>query len=140
MFEYYVRGLLSIAIWFIAFFIAMYSFMFLMKTTEHRERRPWDFLFVASVVFLVFETLSVLIHFGIIALVKIDIIFWSKIFEFLYSGFVLLAYVSQHDLILKNHLILISKKDENPSLKKQVEEEVEKKIQPKKKVVSNKKH
>lgn len=128
MFEYYVRGLLSFAILFIAFFITMYSFMFLLKTTEHRERRPWDFLFIASVLFLIFETFSILLHFGVIALVKIDILFWGKIFEFLYSGFVLLAFVSQHDLILKNHLILISKKDEDKNLKEQVENEIKKKI------------
>ena len=108
----YVQGILSFSIVFIAIFITLYSYMFLQKTVRHKERRPWEFLFVASVLFLVFELISLLSFLGILNLASVDTLFWSKIFEFLYSGFVLLAFISQHDLILNNHLILISKKEQ----------------------------
>ena len=107
----YVQGILSFSIVFIAIFITLYSYMFLQKTVRHKERRPWEFLFIASVLFLVFEVISLLSFLGIFNLASVDTLFWSKIFEFLYSGFVLLAFISQHDLILNNHLILISKKE-----------------------------
>lgn len=112
MIETYVRGLLSFSIVFIALFITLYSYMFLQKTVRHKERKPWEFLFVASLLFTGFEIVSLLTYLGLINLVSFDMIFWSKIFEFLYSGFVLLAFISQHDLILNNHLILISKKED----------------------------
>lgn len=128
--SHYVRGLLAFAIVFIAFFIALYSYMFLIKTVHHKERKPWEFLFVASCLFLIFEVFALLMHLGVIALVSVDVVFWSKIFEFLYSGFVLLAFISQHDLILNNHLILISKKDEQSV---RVEENVQKELKKTKK-------
>ena len=117
MIEEYVRGMLSFSIVFIGLFITVYSFLFLQKTVRHKERKPWEFLFVASVLFLGFEIVSLLSILNIINVQGIDTIFWSKIFEFLYSGFVLLAIISQHDLILKNQLILISKKDEEEKKK-----------------------
>ena len=113
MIEGYVQGILSFSIVFVASFITLYSYMFLQKTVRHKERRPWEFLFIASVLFLIFEVVSLLSFLGILNLASVDTAFWSKIFEFLYSGFVLLAFISQHDLILNNHLILISKKEAN---------------------------
>jgi len=86
-------------------------------SNKHHERKPWEFLFIASVLFLVFEAISLLIFLGVIQQSFVDMGFWSKVFEFLYSGFVLLAFISQHDLIINNHLILISKKDHHPSEK-----------------------
>ncbi|MBR9703554.1 hypothetical protein GOV10_05930 [Candidatus Woesearchaeota archaeon] len=122
---HYVRGLFSFAIVFIAGFIAFYSYQFLTKTVKHRERRPWDFLFVASILFLFFEIISLFVFLGLIEIVKLDLLFWSKVSEFLYSGFVLLAFISQHDLIINNHLILISKKDD---MQKKVVENVQKEL------------
>lgn len=107
----YVLGLFSIANVCIAAFITIYAYLFLMKTKQHKERRPWDFLFISSILFLLFELVSLLVHFNVIQFIGVDILMIAKIFEFLYSGFVLLAFISQHDLILRNHLILISKKE-----------------------------
>jgi hypothetical protein len=108
----YLFGIFTIANLFIAFFIALYAYLFVTKTQRHRERRPWDFLFIASILFFFFEFLSLLSFFNIILFVNPEtLIIINKIAEFLYGGFVLLAFVSQHDLILKNHLILISKKE-----------------------------
>jgi len=109
---FYLQGLFTIANVFIACFITLYAYLFLLKTQHHRERRPWEFLFVASILFLTFEFLSLFLAFGVINIVGFDVTLISKIFEFLYSGFVLLAFISQHDLILRSHLILISKKED----------------------------
>jgi hypothetical protein len=106
----YLYGMFNLATMFIAVFIAVYAYLFLTKTKEDRERRPWDFLFVSSILFFVFELLALLSYFNLIGLGGLDILMVSKVFEFLYSGFVLLAFISQHDLILRSHLILISKK------------------------------
>lgn len=116
MIENYITGIISFAIAFIGLIICMYSYLFLTKTVKHKERKPWEFLFVASVLFVTFQVLSLLTYLGIIN-AFIDMSFWSKIFEFLYSGFVLLAIISQHDLILNSHLILISKKDQEKDKK-----------------------
>jgi amino acid transporter len=111
--DYYLHGLFSLATLFIAFFITAYSYLFLKKTERQRERLPWDFLFVSSIFFSVFQFFSLLMFFGLLSMGGVDILLLSKIFEFLYSGLVLLAFVSQHDLILKSHLILITKKEDD---------------------------
>ncbi len=108
----YLFGIFSVANVIIAFFVMIYANLFLLKTKEHRERRPWDFLFFSSLLFLIFEVISLAVYFGIIRFVGVDLIMVGKLFEFLYGGFVLLAFISQHDLILKSHLILISKKED----------------------------
>ncbi len=123
----YLFGLFTIANLFIAFFIMIYAYLFLVKTKRHKERRPWDFLFVASLLFLLFELVSLFSYFGVIQFVGVDMAMVNKIFEFLYSGFVLLAFISQHDLILKSHLILISKKEDKKTIKVQIEGKKKKK-------------
>jgi|GEM_PF-3204013 len=118
--DYYLHGLFSLATLFIALFITAYSYLFLKKTERQRERLPWDFLFVSSIFFSVFQFFSLIMFFGWLSMGGIDILMLSKIFEFLYSGLVLLAFVSQHDLILKSHLILITKKEKDESVEYRV--------------------
>lgn len=110
---------------FIAVFIMVYAYLFLQQTNEHRDRRPWDFLFVASVLYLVFQILNVLFLSGFDTFQNISVDTIRDLFAFLYSGSVLLAFISQHDLILRGQLILISKKDEP---QKTAEKDVEVKI------------
>jgi hypothetical protein len=98
---------------FIATFILIYAYLFLKHTNEHKDRRPWDFLFVASLLYLLFQVFNIMFLSGVTTILSdsIDMDLMRNLFAFLYSGSVLLAFVSQHDLILKNQLILISKKD-----------------------------
>lgn len=98
---------------FIALFIATYAWLFLKKTNEHRDRRPWDFLFVASILYLIFAIFNIFYNNGLITLLgsSFNIELTRNIFSFMYSGCVLLAFISQHDLILRSELILISKKE-----------------------------
>jgi hypothetical protein len=107
---------------FIATFILVYAYLFLEQTNEHRDRRPWDFLFVASLLYLIFQIFNIMFLSGVTMLFSsLDIDLVRNIFAFLYSGCVLLAFISQHDLILRSHLILISKKDPKKPLEKDLE-------------------
>jgi hypothetical protein len=108
---------------FIAAFILIYAYLFLRKTQEHRDRRPWDFLFLASFFYLLSQVFVVIVRSGVeVPGINLDIV--SGVLAFLYSGCVLLAFVSQHDLILRSQLILISKKDEKHPTK-EAEKDVE---------------
>ncbi len=121
VFTDYIGITISYANIFIALFIAIYAWMFLNKTNEHKDRRPWDFLFVASIFYLISQLFSVFFVSGVTSLLgnAVDMNLIRNIFSFLYSGCVLLAFVSQHDLILRSELILISKKESPP--KKEVD-------------------
>ena len=66
MFLEVLSGILSLSNSFIAVFIVIYAFLFLKKTKSHRERRPWDYLIVASIIYLLFTFLSILITIGMI--------------------------------------------------------------------------
>jgi predicted membrane metal-binding protein len=121
----YASVLLGYANIFIATFILVYAYLFLQQTNEHRDRRPWDFLFIASLLYLVFQIFNVMFLSGITTVMgdSIDIDLVRNLFAFLYSGCVLLAFVSQHDLILRSHLILISKKDSKISPEERAQSE-----------------
>jgi hypothetical protein len=112
----YVSIWLGYANIFIATFILVYAYLFLQQTNEHRDRRPWDFLFVASLLYLVYQIFNIMFLSGVTSILSnsIDIDLVRNLFSFLYSGCVLLAFISQHDLILRSQLILISKKDSKP--------------------------
>jgi hypothetical protein len=112
---------------FIATFIMVYAYLFLQQTNEHRDRRPWDLLFMASLLYFIYNLFNILLESGVTTLLSnsINVDFIGSIFAFLYSGCVLLAFVSQHDLILRSQLILISKKDHEH---KEAEKDVEMKI------------
>ncbi|RME53716.1 hypothetical protein D6783_01230 [Candidatus Woesearchaeota archaeon] len=106
----YVRGMLGIANVFIALFILLYSLAFLVRTKHHRERRPWELLFVATLTYLLFQVLNNLFLWGVVSIQGVDVSLISRVFEFIFSGLVLLAFLVQHDLILRSSLILIMRK------------------------------
>lgn len=114
MVSQYVTVWLAYANIFIAAFIMAYAFLFLKHTNEHRDRRPWEFLFVASFFYLLFQITNVVFLSGIFNS-ALDMTLISNAMAFLYSGCVLLAFISQHDLILRSELILISKRDKDKS-------------------------
>jgi hypothetical protein len=106
---------LSYANIFIATFIMIYAYLFLNQTNSHHDRRPWEFLFAASILYLGYHILFAMYLSGFTSLgaaIATDV--FRDLFAFLYGGCVLLAFVSQHDLILRSQLILISKKDRAP--------------------------
>jgi len=124
-----LRGIFTMANSFIAFFIVIYAFLFLKKTKSHKERRPWDYLFVASIAYLTFTIVTILITYNIGNIGDINLIALNVFFQFLYTGLILLAFISQTDLIFKNEMIIITRKLPEDT-KKKIESELDHKIEP----------
>lgn len=106
----FVTGVFRITNLFIAIFILLYAYLFLVKTSKRNERRPWDYLFGSAFIFLLYQIYSLVTYFSDQNIWILDIVIVGSLVEFLFSGLVLLAFVSQHDLILRSPLILISRK------------------------------
>jgi amino acid transporter len=124
-----VRGIFTLADSFIALFIVIYALLFLKKTKSHKERRPWDYLFVASIIYLGYTLLTTLITYDVGDIGHIDLEALNIFFQFLYTGLILLAFISQTDLIFRNEIIIITRKLEpgqKDKLKEKIEEDIEK--------------
>ena len=116
-----VRGIFSLANTFIALFIVIYAFLFIRKTTSHKERRPWDYLIIASVTYLLYTILAMLFSiYGIRTIFQFNVSELSMFFQFVYTGLILLAFISQTDLIFKNEIIIITRKID-PDEKKEID-------------------
>jgi len=111
MFLDLIIGIFTMANSFIALFIVIYALLFLKKTKSHKERRPWDYLFVASIIYLCFTMLLMMLEiYDMKLLFNLDVYELSIFFQFIYTGLILLAFISQTDLIFKNELIIITRK------------------------------
>jgi glucan phosphoethanolaminetransferase (alkaline phosphatase superfamily) len=129
MFLELVRGIFTLANAFIAVFIVVYAFLFLKKTKSHYERRPWDYLFMASIIYLTYTmALMLLTLYNIQTVLNLKLEELNIFFQFLYTGLILLAFISQTDLIFKNEIIVITRKLE-PSAKIKLEEKIEKDLE-----------
>jgi hypothetical protein len=128
MFLYVVQGIFTLANTFIAICIVVYALLFLKKTKSHKERRPWDYLFVASVLYLFYTLLTMLLTlYHIDVLLNLGVSELSIFFQFLYTGLILLAFISQTDLIFKNELIIITRKLE-PEQKNRIAAQLQKEV------------
>ncbi len=123
-----LKGVLSLANTFIAVFIVIYAFLFLKKTKSHKERRPWDYLVIASIIYLVQTVLSLLFTiYGVTSINNIKLSETTTFFQFIYTGLILLAFISQTDLIFKNEIIVITRKVAKEDKKKEESEPQNKK-------------
>ena len=123
-----LKGVLSLANTFIAVFIVIYAFLFLKKTKSHKERRPWDYLVIASIIYLVQTVLSLLFTiYGVTSINNIRLSETTTFFQFIYTGLILLAFISQTDLIFKNEIIIITRKAGKEEEQKETKSEIEKK-------------
>jgi hypothetical protein len=106
-------GVFTLANTFIALFIVVYAFLFLRKTKSHKDRRPWDYLFLASLIYLVYNLFLIMLQiFGVNSLFyTLDLYELSVFFQFIYTGLILLSFISQTDLIFNNDIIIIMKKE-----------------------------
>jgi len=128
MFLDILRGVFTLSNTFIALFIVVYAFLFLKKTKSHKERRPWDYLVFASVLYLIYTLLLMLMTiYKITLLLNLSLLELSMFFQFLYTGFILLAFISQTDLIFKNEIIIITRKLE-PKEKAELSAKIEKDV------------
>lgn len=111
MFLDLIIGIFTMANSFIALFIVIYALLFLKKTKSHKERRPWDYLFVASVIYLCYTMLLMMLEiYDLKIMFNLDVYELSIFFQFIYTGLILLSFISQTDLIFKNELIIITRK------------------------------
>jgi len=111
MFLEVLQGVFALANAFIALFIVIYAFLFLKKTKSHRERRPWDYLMIASMTYLVYTFLVMLFTiYGVETIFNLNVTDVNVFFQFLYTGLILLAFISQTDLIFKNEIIIITRR------------------------------
>ena len=128
MFLELIRGIFTLSNAFIAVFIVVYAFLFLKKTRSHYERRPWDYLFMASIIYLTYTlAIMLLTLYNVQVILNLRLDELNVFFQFLYTGLILLAFISQTDLIFKNEIIVITRKLE-PSAKTHLEEKIEKNL------------
>ncbi len=112
MFDYFAE-VLEIANVFVALFVLAYAYSFLRQTSEARDRKPWVFLFIAAVVFFVFEVIGVLNIFRITHFNEL-----RSFLETVFIALILFVFIFQYDLILKSDLILITRKIASEELKR----------------------
>ncbi len=128
MFLELIRGIFTLSNTFIAVFIVVYAFLFLKKTKSHYERRPWDYLFMASIIYLTYTlAIMLLTLYNVQVILNLKLEEMNVFFQFLYTGLILLAFISQTDLIFKNEIIVITRKLD-PHEKSHLEEKIEKNL------------
>jgi Ca2+/Na+ antiporter len=104
--EFFI-GTLETANLFIAFFIIVFAYLFLKKTHNHHDRKPWELLIAGTIIFLISE---------ILAFVKIvngwEIVGLRNLLQTLFAALVLFAFTHQHHLLHHQDEIKIHKKKE----------------------------
>jgi hypothetical protein len=117
-----LNGILEIANVFISLFVLIYAWSFLRQTADVRDRKPWVFLFIATVIFFAFEVIGVLDIFTISHIPGL-----RGFLESVFIALILFVFIFQYDLILKSDLILITRKiEKEESDEKEIKTEVEK--------------
>ena len=101
----YINGILEIANVFISLFVLIYAWSFLRQTSDVKDRRPWVMLFIAAIVFFIFEIVGVLNIFQLSSIPGL-----RSFLESTFIALILFVFIFQYDLILKSDLILITRK------------------------------
>jgi amino acid transporter len=90
---------------FISFFIIIIAYFFFQKTKPHKNRTPWFILFIAVIMFFIFELSTALFP------LLNPIPELKDFFKTLFVGFVLYVFVYEHYLIQNSDTIVIEKKE-----------------------------
>ena len=101
----FFQGVIETANVFISLFALVYAFMFLQKTTRHKDRLPWEFLMVAALMFFGAETLKVIRLINKSTFHGLD-----DLLMLLFVSFLLLSFIFQHNLFKTKEMVLIYKK------------------------------
>jgi len=103
----YITSLLEVSSLFISLFILIFAFIFLKRTEPHADRRPWAYLFLAVLVFFLFELI------GVIAFFSTEFKFALRnFFKTLFIGIILYVFVYQYYLLSRSSSIIIKKRRE----------------------------
>ncbi|MBC8500375.1 MAG: hypothetical protein ISS25_01800 [Nanoarchaeota archaeon] len=124
----YAQGLFLIVNTLLSFYIVVYAFIFLTRTKNYPDRKPWELLFAGAFFFLISEVLGVSLFYGDAAVLGIKVSMIRVVLEFVYVSLVLMAFITQSHMILLSDMILITKKLQR---RRAEEAEKEKKKKPK---------
>lgn len=108
----YWTEILSFANVIISLFVVAFAIVFLKKTEPINGRKPWVYLFMAVVIFLLFQIFKVIGLFSAGA--------WPELADFLqtlFIGLVLYVFIYQYHLLYKSGVIVVKSK---PKFKKKV--------------------
>ncbi|NQU98964.1 hypothetical protein HQ533_05885 [Candidatus Woesearchaeota archaeon] len=106
----YAEGLFVIVNTFLAFYIIIYAFVFLLRTKNYPDRKPWELLFVGAIFFLINQVFAISGVYGIVSFFGVSVIAITAVLQFIYVALVLMAFITQSHLILRSDMILITKK------------------------------
>lgn len=123
----YLQGLFIIVNTFLSFYIVIYAYVFLSRTKDYPDRRPWELLFLGSIIFLITQVVWISAIYGEEVLLGINIYTLNVVCQFLYAALILIAFITQSQLILKSDMILITRRVQ----KRREEEAVKKRSKPK---------
>jgi len=101
----HIKLLLEFANVFISLFILAFAMVFLKKTERGEDRKPWMLLFLAILVFLLFEVLSTLGVFTGNLLPEL-----AYFLKTLFIGLILYVFVYQYHLLTMSGKVLIRQK------------------------------
>jgi len=126
----YPQGIFIIVNTLLALYIFIYALVFLKRTNEHpiSERRPWILLFFGALFFLLSQILSVIWLYGNQAIFGMNIFTIKVLFEFVYGGLVLLAFITQSHLILLKDILVIVRKLKSKTKEKELEQDIDKEM------------
>ncbi|MEK6964204.1 MAG: hypothetical protein AABX70_07285 [Nanoarchaeota archaeon] len=108
--DYYVQGIFYFSNFFIAAFMLRYAWKFLRQTIQHKDRRPWDLLFLAALFYFIHHILSLFDLYGTLTLFNQDINYYEMATEFIFSGLILYTIITQQNLILHKAKLIIRRK------------------------------
>jgi hypothetical protein len=88
--------------------IMVYAYFFMNRSVEAVERRPWEYLYIATMFLFVWTLLGVLQaqkpgEFGTTFFINL-----KKLFELAFLGSFLFSFISQHHLLVKRRILLIT--------------------------------
>ena len=106
----YVHGLFLIVNTLLSFYIVIYALIFLTRTKNYPDRKPWELLFAGAFFFLIYEILGISLFYGDAAVFGIKASTIRVVLEFIYASLVLMAFITQSHMILMSDMILITKK------------------------------
>lgn len=106
---YYASGMLIVVNFIISLYVVIYAYLFLLRTKHYEDRKPWELLFIAAIFFLISHMVGLSLFYGKTNYFGIDTTSFGLIMSFVYTVLVLLAFITQSNLILKSDMIVITR-------------------------------
>ncbi|MCA9478588.1 MAG: hypothetical protein KC535_05565 [Nanoarchaeota archaeon] len=112
----FIQGTLTFANLMLSIFVLVYAASFIQKSESHQHRRPWVSLFFASTVFFLLESVKAL-HFLEFINLGNAIFYLDSVF----IAVVLFTFIFQHKMLIEQGIILIHRRGNKTTIRKQKE-------------------